>query len=54
MGGFFRSVVDRDEMERKLAELAEKEWELVSAIPIGNQRYGLTGSILMIFKRPTS
>jgi hypothetical protein len=53
VGGFFGPAVNRDELERKLAELAENGWELISAIPIGSG-YGATRSIFMILKRPTS
>lgn len=52
VGGFFRNAVDRDAMERKLTELAENEWELVSAVPISGSMNGATNSIFMIFKRP--
>ena len=54
LGTFFGRVLNRDKFERKLAELAENNWELVSAIPIGSGWYGSTRSIFMILKRPSS
>ena len=53
IGGFFGPVVNRDELEMKLAKLAETGWELTSAIPVCGG-YGATRSIFMILKRPTT
>ena len=50
--GLFGGVKNRDAMERKLAELAETGWELVSAFPISSGVYGVTKEVFMIFKRP--
>ena len=49
--GFFAMRLDRDELEKKLVEMSEKGWDLISALP----EYGFDGRMrgaLLVFKRP--
>ena len=49
--GFFGGSIDREKLEGLLQERSAEGWELVSVVPMIGI-YGITKSVLLIFKRP--
>jgi hypothetical protein len=57
VGGLWRQGdVDEEELLKIIDDLAEKDWEFVSATPLSTLAFfrqsGLTSKILLFFKRP--